>query len=80
MNISENSYSLKSSCLNKEELLERRKSEKKAIIFGIIAQFIWAVNNIQLKTYKQLFPDSYGKNNLVFWRSLPIMIAGYIHS
>ena len=47
------------------------------LIIGLIAQFVWAINSIQLKTYKKWFPEAYSNNSIVFWRSLPIWILGY---
>ena len=67
MNISEQNYSISSSLLNEEEHKKLRKKERKAYIYGIIAQIIWSLNSIQLKTYKQLFPKSYGTNNLILF-------------
>ena len=72
-----NSYSIKSSLLTDEMLLKRRKNEKFALIIGLIAQFVWAVNSIQLKTYKQWFPEAYSNNSIVFLRRVPIWILGY---
>ena len=75
--LSSNSYSIKSSLLTDEMLLQRRKKEKYALILGLISQFLWALNSIQLKTYRLWFPNSYSNNSLVFWRSLPIFVLGY---
>ena len=74
---SSNSYSIKSSLLTDEMLLQRRKNERFALIIGLIAQFVWAINSIQLKTYKKWFPEAYSNNSIVFWRSLPIWVLGY---
>ena len=70
-------YSVDSSALNDEMLATKRKNERYATIIGIISQFIWAINSIQLKTYKQFFPKQFSNNSLVFWRSLPIWGLGF---
>ena len=70
-------YSIDSSILNDEMLAEKRKNERFAIIIGILSQFVWAVNSIQLKTYKSFFPKDFSNNSLVFWRSLPIWGLGF---
>ncbi len=80
MALSSNSFSIKSSLLNNDMLIERRKNEKYAYFIGCIAQFIWAINSIQLKSYKLTFPKAFSNNSLVFWRSLPIWVLGYIFS
>ena len=78
MNLSEKSISIKSSLLNDEMLQQRRKNERHALFVGIFAQLIWAFNGIQLKTYRTFFPDAFSNNSLVFWRSIPIWVLGYI--
>ena len=78
MSKSSDLYSINSSELNDELLAEKRKNENFAIIIGVISQFIWALNSIQLKTYKKFFPKDFSNNSLVFWRSLPIWILGYL--
>ena len=77
MSQSSDIYSVNSSQLNDEQLKEKRHKEKIGAIIGIISQFIWAVNSIQLKTYKTFFPLYFSNNSLVFWRSLPIWVLGY---
>ena len=77
MNKSSDIYSISSSQLNDEMLKEKRRKEKIGAVIGIIAQFIWAINSIQLKTYKTFFPDDFSNNSLVFWRSLPLWVLGY---
>ena len=77
MNISEKSLSVKSSLLNSEMLGVRRAKEKKALLYGVFAQFVWAINAIQLKTYRQYFPEAFSNNSLAFWRSIPIWALGY---
>ena len=77
MSKSSDIYSVNSSELNDEMLAEKRKNERFAVIIGIASQFVWALNSIQLKTYKQFFPDDFSNNSLVFWRSLPIWVLGF---
>ena len=70
-------YSVNSSELNDEMLYIKRKNESFAVIIGILSQFVWAINSIQLKTYQKFFPEDFSNNSLVFWRSLPIWLLGY---
>ena len=70
-------YSVNSSELNDEMLYIKRKNERFAVIIGILSQFVWAINSIQLKTYQKFFPEDFSNNSLVFWRSLPIWLLGY---
>ena len=81
MNISESSLSMKSSLLNDDLLKQRRQNEHYAIFLGVISQFIWAINSIQLKTYKKFFPEPecYSDNSLVFSEGhyLPLWIFIY---
>ena len=70
-------FSVSSSNMNDEMLKEKRHKEKIGAIFAILSQFIWAINSIQLKTYKTFFPEDFSNNSLVFWRSLPIWALGY---
>ena len=77
MSKSSDIYSVDSSTLNDEMLAEKRKNERFAYVVGILSQFIWALNSIQLKTYKHFFPKCFSNNSLVFWRSLPIWLLGY---
>ena len=77
MSKSSDIYSIDSSKLDDELLAIKRKNERFATIIGIISQFIWAINSIQLKTYPQIFPKEYSSNSLVFWRSVPIWGLGF---
>ena len=77
MNKTSDIYSISSSLLNDEMLRDKRHKERIGAIIGIISQFIWAINSIQLKTYKTFFPNDFSNNSLVFWRSLPIWVLGY---
>ena len=70
-------YSVDSSMLNDEMLATKRKNERYATIIGVLSQFVWAINSIQLKTYKQFFPNQFSNNSLVFWRSVPIWALGF---
>lgn len=72
--------SIHTSLLNDEMKIEKRKNDRLAIVYGIIAQLIWAFNAIQLKSYKPWFPDAFSNNSLVFWRSVPIWVLGYVFS
>ena len=77
MSKSSDLYSVDSSKLNDEMLATKRKNERYATIIGVISQFVWAINSIQLKTYPQFFPKEFSNNSLVFWRSVPIWGLGY---
>ena len=77
MSKSSDIYSVSSSKLDDEMLKEKRRKERIGTVIGIISQFIWAINSIQLKTYKTFFPDDFSNNSLVFWRSLPIWVLGF---
>ena len=77
MSQSSDIYSVSSSKLEDEKLKEKRRKERIGTLFAILSQFIWAINSIQLKTYKSFFPNDFSNNSLVFWRSLPIWVLGY---
>ena len=51
MNKSSDIYSISSSELNDELLKDKRHKERIGAILGILSEFIWAINSIQLKTY-----------------------------
>ena len=70
-------YSVSSSLLDDENLKLKRHNERIGAFFAVLSQFIWAINSIQLKTYKSFFPNDFSNNSLVFWRSLPIWLLGY---
>ena len=55
----------------------RRKRDLYAFTVGVLSQFFWGVSNIQLKTYRIFFPDSFSTQSLTFWRSFSICIIGY---
>ena len=77
MSKSSDIYSVSSSQLDDEGLRIKRRNERIGTVIGVISQFIWAINSIQLKTYKSFFPNDFSNNSLVFWRSLPIWVLGY---
>ena len=77
MSKSSDIYSIASSKLDDEKLREKRRKERIGTVIGVISQFIWAINSIQLKTYKTFFPNDFSNNSLVFWRSLPIWVLGF---
>ena len=56
----------------------KRKKDLYAFAMGVLSQFFWAISNIQLKTYRGFFPDSFSTQSLTFWRSSSICIIGYI--
>ena len=68
----------RSSALDNAELIKKRKNERFAYILGIFTQFLWAVNGVQMKTFRLYFPDNYTDNSVMFWRMLPPCILGYI--
>ena len=74
---SSNIYSIKSGDLTEEQLKSKRQKERIAYIIGIISQFVWALNSIQIKTYEPWFPGTFSNNSLLLWRSLPIWILGF---
>ena len=77
MSKSSDIYSVSSSKLDNEMLKEKRHKERIGAVIGVLSQFIWALNSIQLKTYKTFFPNDFSNNSLVFWRSLPIWVLGF---
>ena len=70
--------SLKDSDLDSELLKQKKSREHYEIIVGVLTQIIWALISIKLKTYSKFFPLAYSRNSVVFWRSVPIAILGYI--
>ena len=68
----------KSSALNSEALINKRKNERYAYLLGIFTQFLWAINGVQMKTFRTYFPDDYNDNNVLFWRMVPPTIFAYI--
>ena len=76
-NESSGKYSVNSSLLNEEQLRDKRRRERFGYIIGILSQFVWALNSVQIKTYEPWFPKVFSNNSLLLWRSLPIWILGY---
>ena len=70
--------SVHSSELNESTLLQKRKNERFAMFLGIFIQIIWGFNNIQVKSFRPLFPNSYRIYTCIFWRILPALITAYI--
>ena len=69
--------SINTELLSEELKKEKRKKEYIAYIYGVISQFMWAVNNIQIKTMITFFPDTFTLNTIAFYRNLPLIFAGY---
>ena len=70
--------SVSSSKLDSETLAKKRKYENYAYILGIFTQIVWAINNLQLKTFQAYYIDVFTNNSAVFWRSLPLPIIAYV--
>ena len=68
----------RSSAMNTEALIKKRSNERFAYILGTITQFLWAINGVQMKTFRLYFPDNYTDNSVLFWRMFPVSIMGYI--
>ena len=68
----------RSSALDNEDLIKKRQNERFAYILGIFTHFLWAVNGVQMKTFRLYFPNNYTDNSVMFWRMLPPCILGYI--
>ena len=69
--------SINTELLSEELKREKRKKEYIAYIYGVISQFMWAVNNIQIKTMINFFPDTFTLNTIAFYRNLPLIFIGY---
>ena len=69
--------SINTELLSEELKKEKRKREYIAYIYGVISQFMWAVNNIQIKTMITFFPDTFTLNTIAFYRNLPLIFIGY---
>ena len=69
--------SINTELLSDELKKEKRKREYIAYIYGVISQFMWAVNNIQIKTMITFFPDTFTLNTIAFYRNLPLIFIGY---
>ena len=68
----------KSSLLNEEEFIKKRKNERFAYLLGIFTQFVWSINGLQLKSIQPNFPEYYSLNSIIFWRCLPVVIISYL--
>ncbi len=67
----------RSSEMDDKKLLEKRKKEKFAYLLGILTQFLWALNGVQMKTFRRYFPDYYTDHHVLFWRLFIVVIIGY---
>ena len=67
----------RSSDLDDEKLLEKRNNERFAYLLGIFVQFLWALNGIQMKTFRIYFPECYSDNGVLFYRMFIVTIIGY---
>ena len=74
MNIEES----KINSLIDEELIKIRKNERFAYFIGIMSQFFWGCNVVQMKTFIKYFPECYSDNSALFWRMLTIALIGFI--
>lgn len=77
-NIAEMLISERSSMLDSEKLALKRKNENFAYTLGILAQLIWSINGLQMKTFQSYYLDAFSNNSAVFWRSLPLAPLAYI--
>ena len=68
----------RSSDLDDEKLLNKRKNERFAYILGMFTQALWALNGVQIKTFRRYFPECYSDNSALFWRMVIVAILGYI--
>ena len=69
--------SIKDSLLNSELLREKKRRENYGIIITIIAHFLLAVNQLQLKTFAKWFKEDYTQNNLLIYRSVASCSVSY---
>lgn len=67
----------RSSNLNTEQLIRKRKDERFAYIIAIICQLLWALNGVQMKTFRTYFPEIYSDNTVLFWRMFIVTIMGF---
>ena len=67
----------RSSEMDDEQLLKKRKNERFVYILGIFTQSLWALNGIQMKTYRTLFPECYSDHSVLFWRLFVVVVIGY---
>lgn len=69
--------SINTELLSDELKKEKCKKEYIAYIYGISSQFMWVINNIQIKTMITFFPDTFTLNTIAFYRNLPLIFIGY---
>ena len=74
----EDLISERSSNLDIEKLIIKRKNEKFTYLLEILIQFLWAVINVQIKTILIYFPKSFSINNFIFLRMVLVMLIGYL--
>lgn len=67
----------RSSNMDDAKLLEKRKNERFAYILGMFTQALWALNGVQIKTFRRYFPDNYSDNSCLFWRMFIVTVLGY---
>ena len=60
-----------------EIIIRQRKNEKISYFIGILSQFFWGLNVVQMKTFIKYFPNCYSDNSVLFWRMSTIGIIGY---
>ena len=71
------SMSERSSNMDDEKLLLKRKNERYAYILGILTQMLWALNGVQIKTFRRYFPEDYSDNSALFWRMFIVAVLGF---
>lgn len=67
----------RSSNMDDIKLLEKRKNERFAYILGMFTQALWALNGVQIKTFRRFFPECYSDNSCLFWRMFIVAILGF---
>ena len=73
----EESISKTISLINEEEFTKKRKNENFAYFIGVLSQFFWGLNVVQMKTFIKYFPDCYSDNSVLFWRMSTTTLIGY---
>ena len=74
--LKEDFISERSSNLDIEKLIIKRKNERFAYLLGIFIQFLWAINNVQIKHIN--FIDFNSINNFIIFRMTSVMLIGLI--
>ena len=67
----------RSSNMDTEQLINKRKNERFAYLLAIACQLLWALNGVQMKTFRLYFPEIYSDNTVLFWRMFIVTIIGY---